>query len=182
MDAITLSCMEFHDKLKKIRELRRLSQRDLSERVGKLQSRISQLENSPTTAHGERKLEPSLLLDLANALNVPVRFLCDPNVTSLDNLPEDLAELSEKERQIMATVRALGYDRAFARLIQAEEPRPRSGQGDLPFGEQLPPQTLKHLGSHGVAKRAKAEEPEQVPKGKSPRGKAPKKKKPDTPR
>lgn len=181
MDAITLSCMEFHDKLKKIRELRRLSQRDLSERVGKLQSRISQLENSPTTAHGERKLEPSLLLDLANALNVPVRFLCDPSATSLDNLPEDLAELSEKERQIMATVRALGYDRAFARLIQAEEPRPRQGQGDLPFGEQLPSQTLKHLGSHGVAKRARDEDSEPAPKGR-PKGAAPKKKKPDTPK
>jgi transcriptional regulator with XRE-family HTH domain len=118
MSSITLSGMKpFNQKVRELRERRRLSQGVLAERLDVWQSKVTDWERERRQKDGEIKIEPWRLAKLADVLGVPVRYLADPQ---LDEPPQaEAAEggLSEAEKLILANARIIGEDEALARIL-----------------------------------------------------------------
>lgn len=124
--------MEFPEKLRDLLDSRRMAQADLGAAVGLQQSRISKWVNGK----GEPSLSQGLLL--ARALKVPIEYLAD------DKADKPSPELSEAERLILETVRALGLEKgATIRALHEaarwkDHPVPRHGDKP-PMKENTPP-------------------------------------------
>lgn len=154
--------MKFHEKMKRRREALGLTQAGLGLKVGRLQGRIHKWEN------GEGNPSPATLLALAEALGVPLRYLCDDRIDSPDAALAGETSLTESERRIWSIVHQLGADRALARLLAMPEPiatRPAEAAALAPAPA---PGTAKTLARVRVVKKAapRAATPPRVRNGK----------------
>jgi transcriptional regulator with XRE-family HTH domain len=113
--------MNLAEKLERLRRRAGLSQGELAASVGTYQSRISEWE----LAKGGPNLAQALRL--ARLLGVPLDYLAD----DAQDEPPPASALSEDERYVLRTLRALGLDAEsairglhFAAMPRAEAPAP----------------------------------------------------------
>jgi transcriptional regulator with XRE-family HTH domain len=133
--------MTFREKLRWLREREGMSQLELAKQLSASstkvwQNRMSQLENPPKRGR-ENKIEPGLLMRIAEFFSVPVGWLIDPSL-GLDDLhtrPSEYGQLSEVERQVLLNVRILGPRVALARLLGVTP----GDQADVSLGTSPPP-------------------------------------------
>jgi transcriptional regulator with XRE-family HTH domain len=111
--------MEWRQKLRNLRELRRLSQEDLGALIGVAQTRITKWEN------GTGAPDPGQLLKLSRALGVSLDYLADD---SLDEETTRSPGLSRDELELLARIRDLGIVKATLRLAPEIEILDRSGR------------------------------------------------------
>jgi transcriptional regulator with XRE-family HTH domain len=136
--------MQFSQKVRWLREREGMSQLELanqlSARSTKIwQNRMSQLENPPKRGR-EVKVEPGLLMRIAEFFSVPVGWLIDPRLglDALHEPPGEFEALTEVERQVLLNVRILGPHVALARLLGVPP-----GTVDTAVASHAPAPTLK---------------------------------------
>lgn len=109
-----MDIQNFAEKVRsRIKELR-LSQTELGERIGWPRSQVSDMlrENRPP--------KPDKLIDLADALKVPVDYLIDDRIVS-ESGSGILRLITEDEERILHYARVLGLDLAEKRLLGVPE-------------------------------------------------------------
>jgi transcriptional regulator with XRE-family HTH domain len=105
--------MRIGEKIRARRDLARLSQEELAERVGVAQSTLGRWE----AGTGEPKLRQALAL--ARALGVSLDYLADD---ALDEPPPATEERSEADAIILRLAKGVGYEQAAERLQITQKP------------------------------------------------------------
>jgi transcriptional regulator with XRE-family HTH domain len=132
-----------------------LSQTDLASHIKKAQSRISKWIGG--TGHPE----PEILLQIARFLEVPVEYLCDPQMADPEGGARSIhtGPPVEGERLLWEAVRRLGVDESLRRLIGAQgtvawENQPPKGFPPARRASVLPsPAAAKAPGPKGATRR-----------------------------
>jgi transcriptional regulator with XRE-family HTH domain len=111
--------MEFAEKVKILMGREKLSQADLAEAVGTHQPQVSKWINNG--------VKPSLpfAIRIARALRVSLDYLMD------DSLDEEIAGISDDERQILSIARVIGLETAIRRLTVAPEVKVEGTYGEM---------------------------------------------------
>ena len=130
--------MTFREKLRFLREREGLTQYTLADELTLIrpgakvyQNRVWQLENVPKSGN-ETKIEPSLLLKIAEFFNVPVHWLIDPKLgpDDLHTRPSEYDKLSEIDRQVLTLARVLGPQDTLTRLLHPIPADPAKSASD----------------------------------------------------
>jgi len=152
--------MTFREKIRFLREREGMTQLELAKQLGIWQNRVSQFENPPKRGK-EVKIEPTLLVRIADFFAVPIHWLVDPSLDleQIQDRPGEADRISSVERQILLNARILGPSLALARLLGV-------APADLAkVGIDLQSGTLAELAGHEPAATLKKD---QVPQQKAP--------------
>lgn len=117
----SLGCMEYLAKLKALIALRRLTQKELAQRVGIHENKLSRIMK------GEQKPDLELAFLLADALEVSLDFLTR-DVVDLES-PGRLIQVRDEDFVILEVTRTIGYEAAMARLTVASRPAQPEAKG-----------------------------------------------------
>lgn len=109
----------FGAKLKELREGRGLSQKEVAEALGRWQSKVHKFETD------QSRPEPLDLLTLSRLFGISIEYLVDDALETPEDAPGGLESLPPELRRILEDVKLLGYERARARLLKADDPDPR---------------------------------------------------------
>lgn len=113
--------MEYLAKLKALIALRRLTQKELAQRVGIHENKLSRIMK------GEQKPDLELAFLLADALEVSLDFLTR-DVVDLES-PGRLIQVRDEDFVILEVTRTIGYEAAMARLTVASRPAQPEAKG-----------------------------------------------------